>query len=74
MREHLPIALVVVILLVVAYFLTEHQSSPNKLAQRVYEAVEIEGCEYIINQTPYGTSVLTHKGNCKNKIHIYGKD
>lgn len=30
----------------------------------------IDGCEYIVTGN-YNGNGLTHKGNCKNKIHIY---
>lgn len=30
-----------------------------------------DGCEYIANRTANGLTVLTHKGNCTNSIHIY---
>lgn len=29
--------------------------------------VEIDGCQYLI----YNYKGIAHKGNCKNKIHIY---
>ena len=32
-----------------------------------------DGCEYIKNWVYGGCYTLTHKGNCKNPIHIYNK-
>jgi len=34
--------------------------------------VTIDGCEYIKNNTHGWKKVYTHKGNCKNPIHITG--
>jgi len=31
----------------------------------------IEGCEYFMVFTTYGTYIYVHKGNCKNPIHIH---
>lgn len=33
----------------------------------------IEGCEYFVYMTNNGSPMYTHKGNCKNSIHIYNK-
>ncbi len=33
----------------------------------------VEDCEYMYSHTN-GYRSLVHKGNCKNKIHIYNKD
>lgn len=35
-----------------------------------YDIVVIEKCEYIYSPNAYGKT-MTHKGNCKNPIHIY---
>ena len=39
------------------------------------EILEIEGCEYIIYKEIEGSNrafgYMSHKGNCKNPIHIY---
>lgn len=38
-----------------------------------YATILIDSCEYIVlSPGSYGQS-LSHKGNCKNKIHIYDK-
>lgn len=34
--------------------------------------IEYEGCEYLYIQTSYA-GIMSHKGNCKNPIHIYAK-
>lgn len=34
------------------------------------EVITLENCEYYVCQGSY-CSVLCHKGNCKNPIHIY---
>jgi hypothetical protein len=34
--------------------------------------VVVEGCEYIVCPNSYGRS-YTHKGNCKNPIHVYAR-
>ncbi len=36
-----------------------------------YRIVEIEGCEYFSFISSHGFKHITHKGNCKNPIHIY---
>ena len=38
---------------------------------REIKVVTIEGCEYFKLYTYGGNYVYTHKGNCKNPIHIY---
>ena len=38
---------------------------------RNIQVVEIDGCEYIACRTYMNRMVFTHKGNCKNSIHIY---
>ncbi len=38
------------------------------LGTRTLELMEIEGCEYLYGSWGNAT-VLTHKGNCKNRIH-----
>ena len=39
------------------------------------EILEIEGCEYIVYQDArnanLGYGYMSHKGNCKNPIHVY---
>ena len=43
----------------------------NNLRLVDFQVIQIDGCEYIFATTKYydGGSVLTHKGNCKNKSH-----
>ncbi len=36
-----------------------------------YTVVVIDGCEYLRLEHTHGYASLTHKGNCKNPIHIY---
>jgi hypothetical protein len=36
-----------------------------------YRVIWIEGCEYLRLETSNGYPILTHKGNCRNPIHIY---
>ncbi|NNF22002.1 MAG: hypothetical protein HKN67_08675 [Saprospiraceae bacterium] len=47
----------------------------HQLPEGDLEFFEIEGCEYIIFKdgmgTNHGFGYMTHKGNCKNPIHIY---
>lgn len=35
-----------------------------------YCVVAIQGCEYIIFRAATGDPSITHKGNCKNPIHL----
>ena len=38
-------------------------------------AIEVEGCEYLYAFNPgNGFNVFTHKGNCKNPVHLYNKE
>ena len=39
--------------------------------ETTYRVIEIEGCEYIyLSRRPWsGEMALSHKGNCKNKLH-----
>lgn len=39
-----------------------------------YKVTTVDGCEYIAFYTKDGWWVLTHKGNCTNRIHIYRTD
>ena len=32
---------------------------------------EYDGCEYLIRHEGWQNETMVHKGNCKNKIHIY---
>lgn len=34
--------------------------------------VNLEGCEYIVSPNGHG-SLYSHKGNCKNPIHVYAR-
>lgn len=36
-----------------------------------YTIVVIDECEYLRLEHTHGYASLTHKGNCKNPIHIY---
>jgi hypothetical protein len=36
--------------------------------------IEIDGCEYIASLNGHLGWIYSHKGNCKNKIHIYNKE
>lgn len=36
-----------------------------------YRVVTIEGCEYLRVEVTHGYATLTHKGNCRNRIHPY---
>jgi hypothetical protein len=36
-----------------------------------YTIEVVDGCQYLKSHTHNGWDVLTHKGNCTNKIHIY---
>ena len=57
----------------------QKQSEPNVQKQKTtirlnnmdpLNIVTIDGCEYLYG--PWGNAtVLTHKGNCKNPIHVY---
>lgn len=39
------------------------------------ESVKIDGCEYWYGRSSgIDSDVLTHKGNCKNPIHVYNKE
>ena len=43
------------------------------------EVVEIDGCEYITVRSGHCawsnySFAITHKGNCKNPIHVYRKE
>jgi hypothetical protein len=52
------------------------QSNVNTEETKIYvgeffepiKIIEIDGCEYIFGDWGYST-ILTHKGNCKNDIH-----
>lgn len=35
--------------------------------------VDIEGCEYFKQFGSHGERTYSHKGNCKNPIHVYNK-
>ena len=37
----------------------------------IHQVVTIDGCEYFKCRTHLGWTVLSHKGNCKNPVHIY---
>ena len=37
-----------------------------------YDIYIIDGCEYVVVGVGYGQT-MSHKGNCKNKIHEYKK-
>lgn len=45
-------------------------ASQNKAIPK-YIIVEIEGCEYFSFISSHNFKHITHKGNCKNPIHIY---
>lgn len=44
----------------------------DEFGRKIY-VLEIEGCEYICYNLYCEEGLLTHKGNCKNPIHIYNK-
>lgn len=55
---------------------TSNQVKPSSLKEK-YKIVIIDGCEYIMYSESHGYQgygYLTHKGNCKNPIHIYHLD
>lgn len=67
--------------LLLALSLAGCEESPTSRGRRIEEArrtvppdyrvVEIEGCEYLRVEVTHGYATLTHKGNCRNPIHIY---
>lgn len=50
----------------------ETGKSVNRGGQK-FEVIQIDGCEYIYHAIFSREGLLTHKGNCKNPIHIYNK-
>lgn len=36
-----------------------------------YKIIVLEGCEYIVMPTTHQYTIITHKGNCTNRSHIY---
>jgi hypothetical protein len=36
-----------------------------------YKVVVFDGCQYIKTSQHIGYGILSHKGNCTNRIHIY---
>lgn len=54
---------------------------PKEIAKTVKthnnpQIVVIDGCEYIESDQGFGNTriySLTHKGNCKNSIHVYSQ-
>lgn len=51
------------------------ESMIHQIPEGDLEILKIEGCEYIIYKEIEGSNrgfgYLSHKGNCKNPIHIY---
>lgn len=45
----------------------------NSGKKEKFDIIEFDGCEYIEEYTSYGYYVHTHKGNCKNTIHVYNE-
>ena len=62
---------IAIFLIIISFIFGCYRNGENIDVRKVI-IVTIEGCEYIVNQNSYG-EILTHKGNCKNPIHIYNK-
>jgi len=49
----------------------------NKIDIHDLEIIEIDNCEYIFYKkspnTNQGFGFMSHKGNCKNKVHYYSR-
>lgn len=44
-----------------------------KTFEEVFTTITLEGCEYYKIHQSYDHYTLTHKGNCKNPIHVYNQ-
>ncbi|RYU81319.1 hypothetical protein [Hymenobacter persicinus] len=49
----------------------QQQRAEQRRAAPTYRVIQIEGCEYLRQETSNGYPVITHKGNCRNPIHPY---
>ena len=68
--------LLVVGLLALVSGCTDYKATDYKATEKIVdnlEVVTIDGCEYFKFQNYEGYVSYSHKGNCKNKIHIYAK-
>lgn len=66
---------IIFLVMVVAVMVSCSTNVPSRDAGIVldgstYQIIEYEGCEYIASKTYYGYKALSHKGNCKNQIHL----
>lgn len=50
----------------------EINKTANKFGDK-FDVIQIDSCEYIYSSLFTREGLLTHKGNCKNPIHIYNK-
>ncbi len=62
-----------VICIMTLFILGFNGARNDKNPEKSYKVVIIEQCEYIyISRRPFSAEFcLSHKGNCKNPIHIY---
>ena len=64
--------LLLIIILLTSCYQPNVDKAPTKFVltkeRRPLEIVEIDGCQYLFGDWSNAT-VLTHKGNCNNRIH-----
>lgn len=56
----------------VLFFSCDGDKGENSIpyGNKTIQTIEHEGCEYVYLRR-YGSVSITHKGNCKNKIHTF---
>jgi hypothetical protein len=62
-------ALCTLLFFVVLTSCTKGDELKNRNKFKNYDVIEIDGCEYIEYGVSNGYLEITHKGDCKNKIH-----
>ena len=74
MKRTLTTLLIASVFIIGCGYDSKKEDEQNKKHIPLYSIVVIDSCEYLVTQYYNTNASLCHKGNCKNKIHIYNLD